>query len=200
MIPVPASRRSLSSTSTRMYLPRRPHAGDGAPDGDGPQPSHIHFAPEVQPFTAPPDRLDPPPPYQRCQPADDRFHFGQLRHRRSAWASTPASAKASASRAKSATKSSSARLVPAIPLAASAAAAISSPKPSPSARRNIFRRVANACLTTSSKSARVTDGRERPGLEHAGSSPTRSPPARGGTSPARRRKGCAPRRAGPPPP
>ena len=80
MIPVPASRRSTVVDVDQDVLAAPAHAGDGAPDRDGPQSSQIDLAPEVQPLTAPPDRLDPPPPHQRCESADDRFDFGQLRH------------------------------------------------------------------------------------------------------------------------
>ena len=45
-----------------------------------------------------------------------------------------------------------------MPLAASAAPATASPNAEPSARRSIFRRVANACLTTSSNSAASRTG------------------------------------------
>ncbi len=56
--------------------------------------------------------------------------------------------KASAKRANSATDSSSARRVPSIPAWASARPAASAPANGSSARRSIFRRAANACLTT----------------------------------------------------
>ena len=52
-----------------------------------------------------------------------------------------------------------------MPLAARAAVETSSPNPA-SARRNIFRRVANACLTTSSKSAAHAHRCERRGPRH----------------------------------
>ena len=57
------------------------HAGNRAPDRDGAEAAQIDLTPEVKPLAAPPDRLDPPSTHERIESADDRFDFGQLRHR-----------------------------------------------------------------------------------------------------------------------
>ena len=96
------------------------HAGDARARRDRAQAAQVDRARGAAPgrSTRPPRS---PPAHQRLEPAHDRLDFGQLRHRAPPRPSAPASAKASASRAKSATDSSSARWVPAMPLAASAA-------------------------------------------------------------------------------
>src|SRR3569832_1308765 len=65
---------------------------------------------------------------------------------------------ASDRRPNSTTVSSSGRRVPAMPLAAKAAAARSSPNASPSERRNILHRVAYASFTTRTNKARTHTG------------------------------------------
>ena len=132
-------------------------AGDRAPDRDRAQAAHVDLAAQVQRLAAPPDRLDAPAAQARRQPAHDRLDLGQLRH-----ASSP-SPTAYAGRRRRQARSRGARSprptaarrvrVPAMPLAAKAAATASSPNCPDSAPRSILRRVANACLTTASNSA-----------------------------------------------
>ena len=157
-------RRRVPVDLDEQVLAHPAHAGDDMPDRQRAQTAQVDGAAEVQRLAAPPHRLDATPFQQRAQPAHDGLDLGQLGHRSPGnYLASRWSASASASRAKSATDSCSARCVPAMPLAASAAPATASPNAAPSARRNIFRRVANACLTTSSNNADVAHGRQRRG-------------------------------------
>ncbi len=70
------------ATSTRMYLPRRRTPAIARPTVTARSPAEIDLPSEVKPLTAPPHPLDPPPPQERIEPADDRLYLGELRHRR----------------------------------------------------------------------------------------------------------------------